>query len=114
VERIPSKTVLSKDAGREEGRIRLYGKIEAKEGDFLRIDDGAGSVGVFLNNPVLRELLDKYSPGDPVVVIGWSKNGRTEAEIIRRVEGFDPERYRQVIEVLKDVRSEDIQTGTDD
>ncbi len=95
---------------KEGERVKIAGVIigvDAVEGR-LKIDDGTGMVDAVFKAPFLKEQVGTYSSGDQVVVIGRTNDGPKkpiEGEVVRKTEGFDPDRYRQVLEVWKDVRS---------
>ena len=111
--RIPTKTKFAKEITPKDKRVKVYGtivSINKEEGKFI-IDDGSGSVGVFLNSLDLIEKLDSYKPEDQVIVIGWASQtgvgpaGGVDCEIVRRIKGFDPVRHKHVLEVCKHVSS---------
>lgn len=110
--RIPTKARTASEVTPEDKRVKVFGtvvSITAGEGKLV-LDDGSASVELFLNNLDLIEKLDAYKPGDQIVAIGWAGTSGIDAEIIRRIHGFDPNRYKQVLEVWKNVRSEDKQS----
>jgi len=107
--RIPTKARTASEVSPEDKRVKLYGtvvSVSPGEGKLV-LDDGSSSIELFLNNLDLIEKLDSYRPGDQVVAIGWAGSSGVDAEIIRKVKGFEPSRFRQTLEVWKNVRSED-------
>lgn len=87
-------------------RVRVYGTVvslEEAEGKLV-LDDGGTSIEVFLNNPAVRERLEDYQPGDQLMVIGRGTDSGMEGEIIRRIAGYEPSRYKQVTEVWRNVQ----------
>lgn len=110
--RIPTKARTASEVTPEDKRVKVFGTVVAVtsgEGKLV-MDDGSASVELFLNNLDLIEKLDAYKPGDQIVAIGWAGATGIDAEIIRRINGFDPNRYKQVLEVWKNVRSENKQS----
>ncbi|MBR9680901.1 MAG: hypothetical protein GOU98_03705 [Candidatus Altiarchaeota archaeon] len=111
--RIPTKSKFANEITPKDKRVKVYGtivSINKEEGKFI-IDDGSGSVGVFLNSLDLIEKLDTYKPKDQVVVIGWASQtgvgpaSGVDCEIVRKITGFDPSRYKHVLEVCRHVSS---------
>ena len=102
-----SKTIKELQKGE---RVKIAGTVigvDAVEGG-LKIDDGTGMVDVVFKAQALKEKVEAYNSGDQVIIIGHVKDGPgkpMDGEIIRKTEGFDSDRYRQVLEVWKDVRS---------
>jgi len=113
--RIPSKAMNASEVKPNDKRVKVFGTVvslTAGEGKIV-IDDGSAPVELFLNNLDLIEKLDSYKPGDQLVAIGWAGESGIDAEIIRKIKGFEPSRYKQVLEVWKNVRSEDKQPEAD-
>ena len=106
--RLPSKSKVIKELSPSDRRVKVFGTVLSvnKEEGKVMLDDGTGSVEIILNNLELIEKLDSYRQGDTVMVIGWANPSGVDCEVLRKVAGFDPSRYRQVLEVLKDVRRE--------
>jgi len=108
--RIPAKPKLAKEVTPKDKRIKVYGTVVSisKDDRKLVIDDGSGSIGVFLNQLSLIEKLDQYQPGDQMMAIGWANPaGGVDGEIIRRIRQFDPVRYKQILEVCNSVSGSD-------
>jgi hypothetical protein len=109
--RIPTKARTVSEVKPGDKRVKVFGtvvSVAAAEGKLV-LDDGSATVELFLNNLDLIEKRDAYKPGDQIVAIGWAGASGIDAEIIRRINGFDPNRYKQVLEVWKNVRSENKQ-----
>ena len=88
-------------------RVRVYGTVVSKdsgEGKIV-IDDGTGTKNVFFNSLDLIEKIEQYKPGVQVVVIGWAVESGLDGEILRRVKGFEPENYQNILEVWENVWS---------
>ncbi|MBR9679598.1 MAG: hypothetical protein GOU99_00945 [Candidatus Altiarchaeota archaeon] len=88
-------------------RVRVYGTVVSVEQDNgkIIIDDGSGSKSVFFNSIEMIERLESYKPGVQVTVIGWAGESGIDGEILRRVKGFEPENYKNILEVWKNVWS---------
>ena len=109
--RIPTKARAASEVKPDDKRVKVFGtvvSVTSGEGKLV-LDDGSAPVELFLNNLDLIEKLDAYKPGDQIVAIGWAGDTGIDAEIIRKIKGFDPSRYKQVLEVCRNVRSEDKQ-----
>ncbi len=106
-----SRSRLVSELSPQDRRVKLCGVVieVSKEEGRLVLDDGTGTTNVLLNNLDLIERLDSYRQGDQLMVIGWANPQGVDGEVIRRIEGFDPSRYKQVLEVWKDVRGKDEQ-----
>ncbi|MBR9681517.1 MAG: hypothetical protein GOV00_01825 [Candidatus Altiarchaeota archaeon] len=97
------------NALKEGERVKIAGTligVNAVEGG-LKMDDGTGMVDVIFKDPKMKEKIETYNSGDQLVVIGRVSEApsKMEGEILRKIVGFDSDRYRQVLEVWKDVRS---------
>ena len=113
--RIPSKSRLVSELAPKDKRVRVYGtlvSVNSDEGKII-VDDGTASVDVFLNNLDLIEKIKSYKPGNQIIVVGWAGESGVDGEVVRKISDFDPDRYKQVLEVWKNVRSENEQPGTD-
>jgi len=88
-------------------RVKIFGTIvgiEPANGKIV-VDDSTGVVDVFFNTLEVIEKLENYRVGDNVMVIGWATESGIDGEILRRVKGFEPNRYKNVLEVWENVRS---------
>jgi len=96
-----------KELTESDGRVKLFGTVVAvdTESGKISIDDSTGVVEIFFNSLDIIEKLKQYKVGDQIVVVGWVAEGGIDGEILRRVRGFEPSRYKNVLEVWKDVRS---------
>ena len=106
-----SKSRLVAELNPQDKRVKVFGvviSINKGEGR-LSIDDSTGTTDVLLNDVELIEKLDQYKQGDQIVVIGWANPQGIDGEVIRKISGFDPSRYKQVLEVWKNVRSKNEQ-----
>lgn len=108
MKRIPSKSKLAAEIGPNDKRVRVCGtvvSVNPDEGKMI-MDDGTAPVDVFLNNLDLIEQVKTYKPGDQVLAIGWASASGIDGEVVRAIHGLDPDRYKQVLEVWRNVRSE--------
>ncbi len=107
MDRLPSKSVFISEIKSKDDRVKLCGKIVSinQENGSLSIDDSTSKVEVFLNNLELKKNIKKYKSEDQIMVIGWAKPTGVDVEVLRKIEGFDSARYKQVLEVWKNVRS---------
>jgi len=105
--RWPSVARKVKEISQEDKRVKIFGTIvgiEPANGKIV-VDDSTGVVDVFFNTLEVIEKLENYRVGDNVMVIGWATESGIDGEILRRVKGFEPNRYKNVLEVWENVRS---------
>ena len=105
--RQPSINKLISDISSGDKRVKIFGVVVSvnKEQGKLLVDDSTKTTPVLLNDLSLIGKLDQYQQGEQIMVIGWANPQGIDGEIIRKIEGFDPSRYKQVLEVWKNVRS---------
>ncbi len=99
--RWPSISKLVKDLSEDDKRVRIFGTIVSIEHatGTIAVDDGTGAIKVFFNSLDIIEKLENYKVGDQVMVIGWVTSSGIDGEIIRRIEGFDPKLYVDVLSI---------------
>lgn len=89
-------------------KVKIIGTligVDAVKG-YLKIDDGTGMLDVVFKEIGMKQLVETYNSGDQLMIIGRvTEAHRMDGEILRKITGFDSDRYRQVLEVWKDVRS---------
>ena len=100
----PAVSKVIKDIDREDEKVKIAGTIISVDSvrHQIKVDDGTGTVDITFKSPGMDEKIEKYNSGDQVVVIGWPppKGGTgLEGDILRKITGFEPDRYRQVLEV---------------
>jgi len=97
----------------DDKRVKIFGVIVGMEpaSGKITVDDSTGTVDVFFNSLEVIDRLEQYKIGDRVMVIGWVTESGIDGEILRRVTGFEPSRYKNVLEVWEDVRSKIEQSG---
>ncbi|MBR9689781.1 MAG: hypothetical protein GOV01_02720 [Candidatus Altiarchaeota archaeon] len=107
--RVPAKSKMASEIVPGNERVKVLGTLVsiAKDKKKVVVDDGGASVEIQLNSLDLVDKLSQYRPGDQVMVIGWTSKTGIDGEILRKISGFDPSRYKQVLEVWKNARSED-------
>lgn len=90
-------------------KVKIVGTIigvDAIKGH-LKIDDGTGMLDVVFKEIGMKQIVETYNSGDQLMVIGKVTEAphKMEGELLRKITGFDSDRYRQVLEVWKDVQS---------
>ncbi|HDR53326.1 MAG TPA: hypothetical protein ENN60_01470 [archaeon] len=107
----PAVAKVIKDILPTDGRVKIAGTIISVDSTkgAIKVDDGTGMTDITFKAPGMVPKIERYNSGDQVVVIGWpARKGEEglEGDILSRVTGFEPDRYRQVMEVWEHVRSE--------
>ena len=106
--RVPAKSKMASEIVPGNERVKVLGTLVsiAKDKKKVVVDDGGASVEIQLNSLDLVDKLSQYRPGDQVMVIGWTSQTGVDGEILRKISGFEPSRYKHVLEVWKNARSE--------
>ena len=113
--RWPAISRTIKGIKEEDKRVKIFGVIVSMEpaSGKISIDDSTGVIDVFFNSLEVIEKLEQYKVGDQVMVIGWATEAGIDGEILRRIRGFEPSRYKNVLEVWENVRSKIEQSPSD-
>lgn len=107
----PAISKVIKDISRDDEKVKIAGTIISVDSvkHQIKVDDGTGMLDIAFKSPGMDEKIERYNSGDQVVVIGWPHREGGEGldgDILRKITGFEPDRYRQVLEVWQNVRSE--------
>ncbi len=92
-DRLPTQEIEISQITEASKRVMVKGKVAGLNADdgSLSLDDGTGTTDAFFEEEVGKRLSD-YKEGDEVVVIGWSREGGLQGEVVRRLGGnLNPE-----------------------
>jgi len=93
-ERIPMKEFSIADVTEGSKRVLVRGTVIGcnAESGAVSLDDGTGKIDAFFDNEDVKAELGHYKEGDRVLVVGWSREGGLNGEVLRALKGnLNPE-----------------------
>lgn len=86
----------------EDVRVRLLGTVLSKEDDSLILDDGSGSVEIFLDEEDLKSIEEKNKIRVLGRVLPTPESFEIQGELVQEMDNLDFELYNKAMEKLKD------------
>lgn len=81
-------------------RVRVVGTVLSKDEDSITVDDGSGTVEVFLEEEALEELEENQRIRILGRVLPTPESFEIQGEIVQSFENVDPEIYDRVKKVV--------------
>lgn len=83
-------------------RVRLLGTVIEKEGDSIVLDDGSGSVEIFLDEEDLKSIEEKNKIRVLGRVLPTPESFEIQGELVQEMDDLDFELYNKAMDKMRD------------